>query len=174
MVHRIGDDVPSIDPTAFIAWNAEVAGAATIGEDASIWFGTTVRADVATVAIGAGSNLQDGVIVHEDGDAPTVVGENVTVGHGAILHGCLIGDGCLIGMGAIILSHAELGPGCVVGAGALVTQGKKFPARSLILGVPAKAIRQVSDEEAAGNLDNARRYVIKARKASESGCGKPS
>lgn len=174
MVHGIGGKTPSIDPTVFVAWNAEIAGAATIAKDASVWFGTTVRADVASIAIGARSNLQDGVIVHVDGDAPTTVGEDVTVGHGAILHGCTIGDACLIGMGATVLSHAELGPGCIVGAGALVTQGKKFPARSLIVGVPAKAIRQVYDEEAARSLDNARRYVVNAKKALEGGCDRPS
>lgn len=174
MTHRIGDDSPAIDPEAFIAWNAEVAGAATIAKDASIWFGTTVRADVATISIGARSNLQDGVVVHVDPDAPTVVGEDVTVGHGAIVHGCRLGDGCLVGMGAILLSHSEFGPGCIIGAGSLVTQGKKFPARSLVMGSPAKFVREVSDDEFARNLENARRYVARSKSASDSGCDRPS
>jgi carbonic anhydrase/acetyltransferase-like protein (isoleucine patch superfamily) len=170
MVHKIGQDEPEIDATAFVAWNAEVAGAATIGQGASVWFSTVVRADMAPVSIGAGSNLQDGTVVHVDAGTPTIVGKNITVGHRAILHGCTIGDGSLIGMGAIMLNGSEVGPESIVAAGSLVTQGKKFPARSMLMGSPAKLVRQVSDEEAARNLENSRRYVGMAKAAKESGC----
>jgi carbonic anhydrase/acetyltransferase-like protein (isoleucine patch superfamily) len=171
MVHRIGKDAPTVDPDAFVAWNAEVAGAASIGKDVSVWFSTTVRADMAPVSIGAGSNLQDGTVVHVDRDTPTIVGENVTVGHRVILHGCKVGDGSLIGMGAIMLNGSEVGPGSIVGAGALVTQGKKFPARSMLIGSPARLVREVTDEEAARSLENARRYVEMGRAAKASACG---
>jgi len=163
MVHAIGNLVPAVAASAFIAWNAEVAGDASIGEGSSVWFGTTVRADIASVRIGSGSNLQDGVVVHVNSDTPCLVGDDVTVGHRAILHGCVVGNGSLIGMGAILLNGSEVGPGSIVGAGALVTQGKRFPPRSLLMGSPARLIREVTDEEYARNLENAHEYVQLAR-----------
>ncbi|MBN2874051.1 MAG: gamma carbonic anhydrase family protein [Spirochaetales bacterium] len=165
MIHAIGDLLPVVHASAFIAWNAEVAGDATIAEDASVWFGTVVRADISYVRIGKGSNLQDGVVVHVNKDTPCVVGSGVTVGHRVVLHGCVVGDDCLIGMGAILLNGSEIGSGSIVGAGSLVTQGKKFPPRSLIMGSPARLIREVSDEEYAHNLANAREYVELSRGA---------
>lgn len=166
MIHAIDDKEPRIAEGSFVAWNAEVAGDATIGKDASVWFGTTIRADIAPVSIGEGSNLQDGVVVHVNVGQPCAVGDRVTVGHRAIIHGCTIGDDCLVGMGAILLNGSEIGAGSIVGAGALVTQGKRFPPRSLVMGSPARLIREVSDEEYAHNLANAREYVQLARKAS--------
>ncbi|PKL23786.1 MAG: gamma carbonic anhydrase family protein [Spirochaetae bacterium HGW-Spirochaetae-3] len=165
MIHAIGDAEPVVAPDAFVAWNAEVAGDAVIGEGSSVWFGVTVRADIAEVRIGAGSNLQDGTVVHVNVDVPCIVGDNVTVGHRAILHGCVVGDDCLIGMGAVLLNGSEIGPGSIVGAGSLVTQGKRFPARSMIMGSPARLVREVSDEEYEHNLANAREYVRLAREA---------
>jgi len=159
MVHAIGDDIPKIAPDTFIAWNAEVAGDVVLGQDASVWFGTTIRADLAGVRIGDGSNLQDEVMVHVNTNQPCVVGRDVTVGHRAILHGCTVGDGSLIGMGAIMLNGSEVGPGSIVAAGSLVPQGKRFPARSMLMGSPARLVRQVSDAEAEHNLVNAREYV---------------
>lgn len=167
MIHAIGDMVPEVAANAFVAWNAEVAGDAVIGDGASVWFGTTVRADIAPVRIGPGSNLQDGVVVHVNTDAPCLVGANVTVGHRAVLHGCTVGDDCLIGMGAVLLNGSEIGPGSVVAACSLVTQGKKFPARSLVMGSPARLVREVTDEEYAHNLENARAYVGLARGAGD-------
>ncbi|MFA6508152.1 MAG: gamma carbonic anhydrase family protein [Treponemataceae bacterium] len=165
MIHAIGPKIPRIDDSAYIAWNAEVAGDVSIGARASIWFSATVRGDIASIEIGEGSNIQDGAVVHVDTDVPCKIGKDVTVGHGAILHSCVVGDGTLIGMGAIVLNGAEIGPGSIVGAGALVTQGKKFPPRSLIIGSPAKVTRELSEEESSGNLRNAAHYVDGGREA---------
>lgn len=158
MVHAINDLVPKIHESVFIAWNAEVAGAVRLAKDVSIWFSVTLRADIAPIEIGEGSNIQDGSVVHVDTNAPTIVGRNVTVGHRAILHSCVIGDDALIGMGAIILNGAEIGAESIVGAGALVTQGKKFPPRSLILGSPAKFVRELTADEIADIKKNAAHY----------------
>ncbi|WP_304226619.1 gamma carbonic anhydrase family protein [Gracilinema caldarium] len=167
MVHAIQDMVPKIHQSAFVAWNAEVAGSVTLAKDVSVWFSVTLRADIAPIEIGEGSNIQDGSVVHVDTEAPTIVGRNVTVGHRAILHSCTIGDDALIGMGAIILNGAEIGSESIVGAGALVTQGKKFPPRSLILGSPAKLVRELSSEEIASIKQNAEHYKELARIAKE-------
>lgn len=167
MVHAIRDLVPKIDQSAFVAWNAEVAGAVSIARDVSIWFSVTLRADIAPIEIGEGSNIQDNSVVHVDTNEPTIIGRNVTVGHGSILHSCIIGDEALVGMGAIILNGAEIGSESIVGAGALVTQGKKFPPRSLILGSPAKLIRELSPEEVAGIKQNAEHYKELAKLAKE-------
>lgn len=165
MVHAIGNDVPQLAEDVFVAWNAEVAGDVVLGRECSVWFGSTVRADVSAVRIGDGSNLQDGVVVHVNTNQPCMVGRDVTVGHRAVLHGCTVGDGSLIGMGAILLNGSEVGPGSIVAAGSLVPQGKRFPARSMLMGSPARLIRQVSDAEAERNLENAREYVHLAAQA---------
>jgi len=167
MIHAIGKDIPQVDATAFVAWNAEVAGKVSLGEHSSVWFGATLRGDMDTITVGKGSNIQDGAVVHMDIGSPCVIGENVTVGHRAILHGCTVGDGCLIGMGAIVLDGADIGAESVVGAGALVTQGKKFPPRSLIIGSPARAVRSLGDEDVQRLRANAGRYVRLAAEAGE-------
>lgn len=167
MVHAIHDLVPKIHPSVFIAWNAEVAGRVNLAKDVSIWFSVTIRADTAPIDIGEGSNIQDGSVVHVDTNAPTFIGWNVTVGHRAIIHSCMIDDGALIGMGAIILNGAEIGAESIVGAGALVTQGKKFPPRSLILGSPAKLIRELTAEEISDIRQNVEHYKELAQLAKE-------
>jgi len=159
MIHAIKDQKPEIHESTFVAWNAEVAGSVTLCADTSVWFGATVRADIADVIIGKGSNIQDGSVVHVDTDAPLSLGEYCTVGHGAILHSCNIGNECLIGMGAIILNGVTIGDNSIVGAGSLVTQGKTFPPRSLIMGSPAKLIRSLTDEECAQIKENSLHYV---------------
>jgi carbonic anhydrase/acetyltransferase-like protein (isoleucine patch superfamily) len=168
MIHAIGPKIPRVDESAFVAWNAEVAGDVGVGAGATIWFSASVRGDIAPIEIGARSNVQDGAVVHVDTGVPCRIGADVTVGHGAILHSCVVGDGALIGMGAIVLNGAEIGAGCIVGAGALVTQGKKFPPRSLIIGSPAAVKRELSDEEVAANLRNAEHYVEGGRDAKAS------
>lgn len=165
MIHAIGELKPRVHPSAYVAWNAELAGDVSLSADVSVWFSASVRADIAPVSIGEGSNIQDGAVVHVDTGVPCAIGSGVTVGHGAILHSCTVGDNALIGMGAIVLNGAEIGEGSIVGAGALVTQGKRFPPRSLILGSPAKLARELTEEEVAANIRNARHYVELAREA---------
>ena len=129
---------PVIHPSAFVADNATVRGSVTLGANSSVFFGAVLRGDRAPITIGAGTNIQDNCVVHVDYDHPVTVGENVTVGHGAILHGCTVGDNTLIGMGAIVLNGAKVGSNCLIGAGALVPQNVEIPDGSLAFGSPAK------------------------------------
>jgi carbonic anhydrase/acetyltransferase-like protein (isoleucine patch superfamily) len=168
MVHRIGDKVPRVKDALFVAWNAEVAGSVTLGPDTSVWFSATVRGDIAPISVARGSNVQDGATLHVDTDLPCVVGSGVTIGHNAILHGCTVGDDCLIGMSAVVLSGAVIGRESIVAAGALVTEGKQFPPRSLLIGSPAKVVRQVDDATLEKMRENARTYVRLAREAASS------
>lgn len=154
---------PTIDPEAFIAEGAVIRGDVRIERNASIWYNAVLRGDVDSIAVGEGSNIQDGCVVHVDRGCPVRIGRNVTVGHGAIVHGCTIGDGTLVGMGAIILNGAVIGEGCIVGAGALVTQGKHIPAGTLVIGSPARIVRAVTPEEREHNLANAQLYIEEAR-----------
>lgn len=147
----------------FIAPGAIVLGDVTLGEDVGIWYHATVRGDRAPIVIGERSNIQDNAVVHVDADHTVIIGKNVTIGHGAIIHGCEVGDNTLIGMGAIIMNGARIGKNCIVGAGALVTQNARIPDNSLVLGNPAKIKREVTEEEIAANLRNAESYVEEAR-----------
>lgn len=165
MVHAIGNSIPMIGPDTFIAWNAEVAGAVTLERYASVWFSVSVRADIAEIYIGEGTNIQDNSVVHVDTGLPCIIGNRVTVGHGAILHSCTIKDGCLIGMGSTILTGAEIGENSMLAAASLVTQGKKFPPRSLLMGSPARLIRELSDEEVQSLAENSRHYIDLSQKA---------
>jgi carbonic anhydrase/acetyltransferase-like protein (isoleucine patch superfamily) len=147
-----------------VADSAQVMGNVTLAADSSVWFGVTVRGDTETIAIGQGSNIQDGSVLHADVGMPLVVGENVTVGHKVMLHGCTIGDESLIGIGAIVLNGAKIGKNCLVGAGSLVTEGKAFPDGSMIMGSPAKAVRQLTPEQMEGLRMSARHYVDNAQR----------
>lgn len=167
MVHGIGDKIPRMKDATFAAWNAEIAGDVTLGKETSVWFSATIRADIAPITVGRGSNIQDGATVHVDTGLPCTIGEGVTVGHNAVLHACTVGDDCLIGMGAVILSGAVIGKESIVGAGALVTEGKVFPPRSILVGSPAKAVKQVDDAALEKIHENARVYIGLARQASE-------
>lgn len=159
-----GGKTPRLAPGTLVASGAQLIGDLEIGADSSIWFNVVVRADVHHIRIGARTNIQDNSTVHvTEGEAPCIIGNDVTVGHNAIVHACTVEDLCLIGMGAIILDHAVIGAGSLVGAGALVTQGKRFPPRSLIIGSPAKAVRTLTDEELAGLRESAAHYVTTAR-----------
>lgn len=138
---------PEIHPSAFVAESADLIGAVTIEKDASIWFQVVIRADDEPVTIGIGSNIQDGTIIHIDSGYPTIIGQGVTVGHRAIVHGAHIADHVMISMGAIILSGALIGDHCIIGAGALVTEKMDIPPRSLVLGVPGRIIKSVTDDQ---------------------------
>ncbi|MEB3195633.1 MAG: gamma carbonic anhydrase family protein [Candidatus Sericytochromatia bacterium] len=148
-----------IDETAFVAPNATVLGRVRIGAQASVWFGAVVRAEQAEVVIGARSNVQDGAVVHVDEGFPVHIGEDVTIGHRAVVHGARIDDGSLIGIGAILLNGAHIGPGSIVAAGALVPEGKQFPPHVLLMGVPAKVARTISEQEVARIRESAAHYV---------------
>ena len=158
---------PKIAESAFIAPDAAVYGDVRIAEECSIWFHATVRAGEGSVSIGAHTNVQDNCVIHVDKGFDVNIGRNVTIGHGAIVHGCTVGDNSLIGMGAIVLNGAEIGKNCIVGAGALVTQGTVVPDGSLVLGSPAKVVRKVREEEIEANRINADHYVKESREYRE-------
>lgn len=148
MLYDLGSfSVAATGDACFVAPTAAVIGRVTLGRDANVWFGAVLRGDTNKIAIGDETNVQDNSVVHVDDDAPTLIGNSVTIGHSATVHGCTLGDYSLVGIGATILSHAEIGRYCIVGAGALVTEHKQFPDRSLIIGVPAKRVREVTDDE---------------------------
>lgn len=155
---------PQIAESAWVAGSAEVMGDVVLGDEVGIWFGVVVRGDTATIRIGACTNIQDLSVLHADVGMPLTIGSGVTVGHKAMLHGCTIGDDSLIGIGAVVLNGARIGKGCLVGAGSLVTEGKEFPEGSMIMGTPAKVVRQLTPEEMQGLRDSARHYVANARR----------
>ncbi|HCV21517.1 MAG: gamma carbonic anhydrase family protein [Arenicellales bacterium] len=161
MIYRLGDKTPVIAPDAFVAESADVIGAVEIGPESSIWFGVVLRADNDIIRIGERSNIQDNSVVHVDEGIPTLIGSDVTIGHGALIHGCTIADGALVGNGAVVLDFAQIGPDCLVGANSLVTERKMFPPRSLILGSPARRVRELTDEEIAALRENVRGYIHK-------------
>lgn len=158
---------PEIGERTWIAENAMVIGESKIGNDCGVWFGVTIRGDVNYIKIGDRSNIQDGCIIHvdhsitenKDDGYPTIIGDDVTVGHGVTLHGSQIGNACLIGMSATLLNGCEIGEESMVAAGSLVTQNKKFPPRSLIMGTPAKVVRPLSEDEIANIYKSAQNYV---------------
>ena len=154
---------PQIHPRAFVAPGATVVGDVTLGDESSVWYGAVLRGDINRIVIGAQTNLQDGVIVHLANEYPVIVGERVTVGHGAIVHACTVDDEVLIGMGAIILDGAEIGARSIIGANALVTGGMKIPPGSLVIGSPAKVTRQLSPDEQAKIKTWAVKYVDNAK-----------
>ena len=158
----LDDLIPQIASGAWAAPSADLIGDVRLGKRASVWFGAVIRADNTPIIVGDDSNIQDGAICHSDADFPLVIGARVTVGHQAILHGCTVADDCLIGMGARILNGAVIAEECIVGAGALVTEGKSFAAGSLIVGAPARMVRQLSDQERAMLRESARHYAEKA------------
>lgn len=149
---------PEIHDSAWVAPNATVIGGVVLHPDSSVFYGAVLRADSETITLGAGSNLQDNVVVHVDHGVPTTIGAGVSVGHGAVVHGCTIEDDCLIGMNATVLNRAVIGRESLVAAGALVLEGTVVPPRSLVAGVPAKVRRELSDEEVAGIRRNADTY----------------
>jgi len=160
-LYRLGDAAPAVPASAYVAPTASLIGKVSLGEEASVWFGAVLRADNEPITLGAGSNVQENVVLHTDPGFPLVVGERVTIGHQAMLHGCTVGDGSLIGVQAVVLNGAVIGKQCLVGAGAIVTERKDFPDRSLILGAPAKLVRALTDEDLARLAEGAEDYVRK-------------
>jgi carbonic anhydrase/acetyltransferase-like protein (isoleucine patch superfamily) len=172
MIYTLDGIAPQIDPTAWVAPEAVLIGKVVIETEANIWFGAMIRGDNEEIRVGAGSNVQENSVLHTDMGFPLVIGDNCTIGHKAMLHGCTIGDGTLIGMGATILNGAKIGKGCLIGACALVTEGKEIPDGSLVMGAPGKVVRVLDAKardrlllSAAGYRANARRFAMGLRPA---------
>lgn len=170
MRYEIGGQIPRVAPDAFVAPTAALVGAVRVAEQASVWFGAVVRADGDAITIGARSNLQDNAAMHADPGFPATVGADVSIGHGAVVHGCTIGDRVLVGMGSIVMNGAVIGSDTIIAAGALVSEGVEIPPRSLVVGVPGKVRRELTDAEvekvarnAAGYVDRARQYRVTGR-----------
>ena len=163
MIYTLGERKPR-SKALFIAPDAAVIGAVELGEESSVWFGAVLRGDNEPIRIGARSNIQDGSVVHTDPSFPTTVGEDVTVGHRVILHGCTVEDGCTIGMGAVLLNGCRVGAHSLVAAGALLPEGREYPPGSLIMGMPARAVRELTAEERLRVAEGAEIYVRNARR----------
>ena len=165
MIYSLGEQqVKLVGEGQYIAPNAAVIGNVTLHENCSIWFSCVLRGDAERIEVGAGSNIQDGTVMHADPGFPLVVGKNVTVGHNAMLHGCTIGDGSLVGISAVVLNGAKVGKGCLIGANALVTEGMEIPDGSLVLGSPAKIKTQLSEQQRLALMHNADHYIGNARR----------
>ena len=158
-LYQLDDDAPEVHPSAWVAESAEVIGQVTLAENVSVWYGAVLRGDNDRISIGPDSNVQEGCVLHTDHGQPLVIGQGVTVGHQAMLHGCTIGDHTLIGIQSVVLNGARIGRHCIVGAGALVTEGKEFPDGVLIVGAPAKVARELTPEQIAGLKASATHYV---------------
>jgi len=156
--------VPHLSDSAWVADSAQVMGQVELADDANVWFGVVIRGDTEAIRVGRRTNIQDMSVLHADPGFPLTLGDDVTIGHKVMLHGCTVGDGSLIGIGAVVLNGAKIGKGCLVGAGSLVTEGKEFPPGSMILGSPAKVVRQLSSEQLEGLRLTAAHYVSNARR----------
>lgn len=163
-IYELDGTTPRLADTAWVADNAQVIGDVQLAPGSSVWFGATLRGDTEPIVVGEGSNVQDGSVLHADVGYPVTLGRHVTVGHQVMLHGCTIGDESLIGIGAIVLNGAKIGKNCLVGAGALVTEGKEFPDGSMIIGSPAKAMRQLTPEQIEGLRRSAAHYRENAQR----------
>jgi carbonic anhydrase/acetyltransferase-like protein (isoleucine patch superfamily) len=163
-IYELDGVAPQLGAGAWVADSAQVMGDVVLADNASVWFGAVLRGDTATISIGANSNVQDLSVIHADHGVPTTIGENVTIGHQVMLHGCTVGDNSLIGIQAVVLNNAKIGRNCIVGAGSVVTEGKEFPDNSLIIGSPAKVVRTLDEASAAKLRGSAQHYVENARR----------
>jgi len=160
MLAEFNGKKPKIDETVYIADSAEIIGDVEIGENSSIWHGAVLRGDSHYIKIGKNTSVQDNSVLHGTVDRfPTIVGDNVSVGHNAIVHGCVIGNNCIIGMGSIILEGAEIGDWCIIGACSVVTEGAKIPSESIVIGIPGKVVKKVSEEHKSRITENWKAYV---------------
>jgi carbonic anhydrase/acetyltransferase-like protein (isoleucine patch superfamily) len=164
MIYELGDQQADIADGVFVAPSAVVIGDVQLQPDSSIWFGAILRGDIERITIGRGSNIQDGTVCHTDPTNPCTVGEYVTVGHMAMLHGCSIGDHSLIGIGATLMNGSAVGKECIVGAHSLITEGKQFPDGVVVMGAPAKIVRDLNEDDRARLRANAERYVQRAKR----------
>ena len=163
MIHAFQGNLPHVAMDAWVAQSSDVIGRVEIGSLSSVFFHSVLRGDQELISIGSGSNIQDGCILHTDPGHRLRIGKGVSVGHGAILHGCHIHDNCLIGMGAIILNGAEIEPYCIIGAGALIKENMHIPSGSLVVGTPGRILRSISEEQRLGIVENANHYVELAK-----------
>ena len=161
-IYELDGKAPVLGSGAWVADSAQVIGAVELADNASVWFGAVIRGDTEPIRVGRNSNIQDGSVLHTDEGVPMHIGNNVTVGHLVMLHGCTVGDGSLIGIGSVILNRAVIGKGCIVGANTLIPEGKVFPDRVLIVGSPGKVVRELSDEDVANLHAAAAHYVENA------------
>ncbi|MBL0421816.1 gamma carbonic anhydrase family protein [Ramlibacter sp. AW1] len=170
-IYELDGRTPQLEQGAWVADSAQVIGAVELGENASVWFNAVIRGDNETIRIGRNSNVQDCSVLHSDDGKPLTIGENVTIGHQVMVHGCTIGDNTLVGIGSVVLNGARIGRNCIIGAGSVVTENKEFPDNSLIIGSPARVVRTLDDaaaqrlaHSAESYVDNARRYARGLRK----------
>lgn len=162
MIYELDGVAPQIAPDAWVAPDANLIGKVVLEARTSVWFGVTMRGDNEEIRVGAGSNVQENCVLHTDMGYPLVIGTDCTIGHKAMLHGCIIGDGSLIGMGATVLNGAKIGKGCLIGAGALITEGKEIPDGSLVMGAPGKVVRVLDEAARARLLKSAEGYRANA------------
>ena len=167
-VFPYGDRLPEVHPSAFVAPGAYVVGKVRVGEGSSIWYGAVLRGDLDEILVGDRTSIQDNAVVHMDAGFPVSIGDDCVIGHAAVVHGCEIGDRCLVGMNATVLTGAKIGEGSVVAAGAMVPEGREYPPRSLIVGIPAKRIREVTEEQTQDVARGARSYVERGAEHRES------
>lgn len=161
-IYKIGDHTPEVDDSAYVTDSSSVIGKVHLAAKTSIWFGAALRGDNELISIGEGSNVQECAVLHTDMGYPLTIGKNVTIGHQAMLHGCTVGDGSLIGIQAVVLDGAVIGKNCLVAAGALVTSGKVFPDNSLIMGSPAKAVRDLTEQQIKDIQAGVQTYIERA------------
>ena len=163
-IYQLDDVTPDVHPTAWVADNAQVMGRVSLAENASIWYGAVLRGDNDSISVGRNSNVQDGSVLHTDHGSPLVIGEDVTIGHQVMLHGCSVGDCSLVGIGSVVMNGARIGRHCIVGARSLITEGKQFPDGVLIVGSPAKVVRELTAEQMARLQASAVHYVAQQQR----------
>ncbi len=163
-IYQLDDVTPDVHPTAWVADSAQVMGRVSLAENASIWYGAVLRGDNDSISVGRNSNVQDGSVLHTDHGSPLVIGEDVTIGHQVMLHGCTVGDCSLVGIGSVVMNGARIGRHCIVGAGALITEGKQFPDGVLIVGSPAKVVRELTADQIARLQGSAAHYVAQQQR----------
>lgn len=159
MIRNYYEKLPRISADAFVAESSDIIGDVEVGEGASIWYRAVLRGDMNIIRIGKNTNVQDGAVIHTDSNSPATIGDNVTIGHNAIIHGATLKDNCLVGMGAVVLNDAVVNENCIIGAGAVVTQGKEIPSGSLVLGAPGRVVRPLTKEEIESIGESSRIYI---------------